>query len=98
MATIEKIEQKRSAAESAWEAIQLTAANAQRELDYAIAVFEQHENELREDEINSTRAKIEEQREAIRTYLLKGHQKYQEDMLMYKSNLARLEKNASLHL
>ena len=90
------LERKRNAAESAWEAIQLTAANGQRELDYAIAIFEKHQDEMREDDINSTRKKIEEQKQAIKDYLLKGHQKYQEDMLTYKSDLARLEKNANL--
>ena len=39
-------EQKKEAAEARWEAAQLQAANAQRELEYAVAVFEQGKEEL----------------------------------------------------
>lgn len=79
----ERLEQKKAAAESRWEAAQMQAANAQRELDYAISVFEKHKDELSTTEQQSTVVKIDEQRNLIKDFLLKSHQVYQNAVLRY---------------
>lgn len=76
-------EQKLSAAESRWEAQQMQAANAQRELDYAIAVYEKHKDELDEAQREATEAQIEAQKAQIKEYVMKGHQAFVEATLRY---------------
>lgn len=86
----ENLERKRNGAESRWEAIQLQAANAQRELDYAIALFEKHKDELSTKDQESTMAKIDEQKQAIKSYLLRGYQVHEEAQRAYESGMKRL--------
>jgi hypothetical protein len=85
----DKLEQKMAAAESRWEAAQLQAANAQRELDYAVTVFEKHKDELGATEQQSTVVKIDEQRNQIKTFLLKSQQVYQSAVLHYNSEVKK---------
>jgi hypothetical protein len=83
---------KRDAAASRWEAVQLQAANAQRELDYAIAVVEQHKDTLSTEELQSTMAKIDEQKNEIKSYLLKGHQVFVESQRAYESGMSKVQR------
>jgi hypothetical protein len=92
MSDKENLERKLAAAESRWEAIQLTAANAQRELDYAIAVFEKHVDELPEEARVSTKAQIEAQKELIKNHLMKGLAAYNQDKVRLTAAIVRLEK------
>jgi hypothetical protein len=88
------LKRKLSAAESRWEAVQMQAANAQRELDYAIAVVEQGRSELTEDQKIVLDAQINIQKETIKEYLMKGRQVYAEAVRYYESGMSRL--NAKL--
>ena len=76
-------EQKLAAAESRWEAAQLQAANAQRELDYAIAVIENGKSELNEDQIAALDAQIQHQKDTIKEFLLKSRSAYASAALRY---------------
>jgi hypothetical protein len=80
--------QKLAAAESRWEAAQLQAANAQRELDYAIAVFDQGKAELDGAQIEAIMAQIEVQKSAIKKFLLDSHE------VFIKASVKYGEKNA----
>jgi small-conductance mechanosensitive channel len=90
MTTEFKLKSKKEAAEARWEAAQLQAANAQRELDYAIAVVEQGKSELTEDQKTVIDAQIEIQRESIKDFLMKAHTVYQEAILAYQEGMRRL--------
>jgi hypothetical protein len=94
MTDAENLKRKLSAAESRWEACQLQAANAQRELDYAIAVYEQHKDELPPTDQESTQAKIDEQKDAIKDFLLKSYQVFQDAVKAHDSGMSRI--NAKL--
>lgn len=94
MSDADNLKRKLAAAESRWEAVQMQAANAQRELDYAVAVLEEHKSELSPTELVSTEAKIQEQKDAIKTYLLKGHQVFQDAVRYHDSGMSRI--NAKL--
>jgi hypothetical protein len=85
-------DQKLAAAESRWEAAQLQAANAQRELDYAIAVVEQGKSELTEEQLQTLEAQIQIQKDAIKDFLMKSHQVYKDALLFHKAGVLR--KNA----
>jgi hypothetical protein len=76
-------DQKLAAAESRWEAAQLQAANAQRELDYAIAVVENGKSELNDDQIKALDAQIQLQKDSIKDFLMKSHQVYQDAVKGY---------------
>lgn len=88
----EHLEQKKAAAESRWEAIQLQAAMAQREIDFAVAYYSEHKDELDPTVYNTEEidAQIERQKESIKDFLLKGHQAYKEAILSYDMGLKRL--------
>jgi len=87
-----KPEQKKEAAEARWEAAQLQAANAQRELDYAVAVFEKNLEELDETTVTATKNKIEEQREAIKSFLMKSHEVFVSEMKQYEHKMQVLSR------
>lgn len=87
----ENLQRKLAAAESRWEAIQLTAANAQRELDYAVAVFEKHQDEMPQEERDTVSAQIEKQKETIKDYVLKGQSAFASDFTRLSAAIARLE-------
>jgi hypothetical protein len=80
--------QKLAAAEARWEAAQLQAANAQRELDYAIAVFDQGKAELDGAQIEAIMAQVEVQREAIKKFLMDSHEVFVKATLKYGENNA----------
>jgi len=95
MTTMQNLKRKLAASESRWEAVQLTAANAQHELDYAVAIFEKHKEELSTEELQSTMAQIDEQKNKIKNYLLNGRQVFTQDSLRLNGAISRLEeKNA----
>lgn len=95
MSNKQNLERKLNNAERTWEEIQIRAASAQRELDYAVAVFEKHKAELQLKELEQTTAQIEVQRKAIKDYLEKGKTAYAQDIVRLTGALARLEeKNA----
>jgi hypothetical protein len=94
MSTEYKLKAKREAAIARWEAEQMQAANAQRELDYAIAVFEQHKEELDSATIEATEAQIEAQKAQIKEYVMKALQSHNEALLSYEEQMRRLAKNA----
>jgi hypothetical protein len=71
--------QKLAAAEARWEAAQLQAATAQRELDYAVAVFEKNKNEVDADTVAATYAQITTQQEAIKSFLMKSKQVWDDE-------------------
>jgi uncharacterized protein YfaP (DUF2135 family) len=79
---------KLEAATSRWEAAQLQAANAQRELDYAIAIFEKHKDELEQAQIEATEAQIEAQKQIIKDSLMKGHQAFVEASVKHGGKVA----------
>ena len=82
-------EQKKEAAEARWEAAQLQAANAQRELEYAVAVFEQGKEELTPEVIEAAYAQIEAQRDTIKSFLLKSHSVFVSEMKQYEFRISR---------
>ena len=86
----EHLEQKMAAAEARWEAAQLQAANAKRELDYAIAVVDQGKSELTEEQLTTLDAQVEIQQQTIKDFVMKSHQVYTEAILAYEGGLKRL--------
>jgi hypothetical protein len=86
----EHLEQKMAAAEARWEAAQLQAANAKRELDYAVAVVHESKSELTEEQITTIDAQAEIQQQAIKDFVMKSHQVYTEAILSYEGGLKRL--------
>lgn len=92
MSDKKNLERKLAASESRWEAVQLTAANAQKELDYAIAVFEKHKDELTTEQLQSTMAQIDEQKNNIKSYLMRGYTVHNQNVIRLTKALERLEK------
>lgn len=90
MSTEFKLKAKRDAATSRWEAAQMQAANAQRELDYAVAVFEKHQDELEQAQIEATLAQIDAQKAQIKEYLMKGYQAFLEAEKAYTYGMSKL--------
>jgi hypothetical protein len=82
-------EQKKQAAEARWEAAQLQAANAQRELDYAIVVFKKESATLPKETVELTNEKILEQQETIKTFLMKSHEVFVSEMKQYEFKVAK---------
>jgi hypothetical protein len=80
--------QKIAAAEARWEAAQLQAANAKRELDYAIAVFEEGKGELTGEQVSALQAQIQVQQDAIKDHLMKSKQAYVEAVLKHGGTIA----------
>lgn len=97
MSDIDNLKRKLAASESRWEAIQMTGANAQRELDYAVAVFEKHKEEMSTEDLQSTMAQIEEQKARIKDYVMKGYTVFSQDTVRINAAIKRLEnKNADV--
>jgi hypothetical protein len=90
MTTEFKLKAKKDAAQSRWEAVQMQAANAQRELDYAVAVFEKHQDELEQGQIEATQAQIDAQKDQIKEYLMKGYQAFLEAEKAYEYGVGKL--------
>lgn len=84
-----KPEQKKAAAEARWEAAQLQAANAQRELDYAVAVFEKESAGMPKEDIDVVNAKIWEQQETIKKFLLNSHSAFTSAMKEYEFKVSK---------
>jgi chorismate mutase len=82
-------EQKKEAAEARWEAAQLQAANAQRELDYAIAVFEQNKDELDQDTVEGVYSQINSQKESIKEFVMKSYSAYSSAIKEYEFKVGK---------
>jgi hypothetical protein len=86
----ERLEQKKAAAESRWEAAQLQAANAQRELDYAVAVVDKHADDMSPEELAAAKAQIAVQQNSIKDFTMKSFEVYKSALLTYENGLERL--------
>jgi len=76
--------QKYEAAKSRWEAVQLQAANAMRELDYAVAVFEKDKTELDQETIDALYAQITAQKKTIEDFVMKSRTVFMDESKKYE--------------
>jgi hypothetical protein len=85
----DKVERKKNAAEARWEAAQLQAAAAQRELDYAVAIFEKDKTELDQETIDVIYAQIQSQKSVIEEFILKSKQVFLDETRQYEFRMNR---------
>jgi hypothetical protein len=85
----DKVERKKNAAEARWEAAQLQAAAAQRELDYAVAIFEKDKTELDQETIDAIYAQIQSQKSVIEEFIMKSKQVFMDETRQYEFRMNR---------
>lgn len=66
-----------------WEREQIKAAMMVEQVDKAVAIVEQHKNELSDKEIEDVYAHVQERRKDIEDFVLKSKQKYVEKLAAF---------------